>query len=52
MQQWDGAKWEKVSDLIAPATDKVQPLIDAAAKSYAEKNAGWPARSEACDNKS
>ena len=34
------------------ATDKVQPLIDAAAKGYAEKNAGWPARTEACDNKS
>ena len=32
--------------------DKVQPLIDAAAKAYAEKNAGWPARSEPCDNKS
>ena len=34
-----------------PAIDKVQPLIDAAAKAYAEKNAGWPQRTEACDNK-
>jgi hypothetical protein len=42
VQQWDGAKWVKVSDAIASATDKVQPLIDAAAKAYAEKNAGWP----------
>ena len=30
-----------------PDTDAV-----VAAKAYAEKNAGWPARSEACDNKS
>jgi branched-chain amino acid transport system substrate-binding protein len=29
----------------------VQPLLDEAAKAYAEKNAGWPARTEACDNK-
>ena len=28
------------------------PLLDAAAKAYAEKNAGWPARTEPCDNKS
>ena len=52
VQQWDGSKWVKVSDNIAPASDKVQPLIDEAAKAYAEKNAGWPVRSEACDNKS
>ncbi len=52
VQQWDGAKWVKASDPIASASDKVQPLIDAAAKDYAEKNAGWPTRTEACDNKS
>ena len=34
-----------------PRRGKVQPLIDEAAKAYAEKNAGWPARSEPCDNK-
>jgi branched-chain amino acid transport system substrate-binding protein len=51
IQEWDGAHWKKVSDAIAAATDKVQPLIDAAAKSYAEKNAGWPQRSEPCDSK-
>ncbi len=52
VQQWDGAKWVKVSDLIAPATDMVEPLLNEAAKTYAEKNAGWPKRSEPCDNKS
>ena len=52
VQQWDGAKWVRASDAIAPASEKVQPLIDAAAKGYAEKNAGWPVRTEACDNQS
>ena len=41
----------KVSDPITPDSAKVQPLIDEAAKAYAEKNAGWPARTEPCDNK-
>ena len=51
VQQWDGAKWVRVSDLITPNSAKVEPLIDAAAKAYAEKNAGWPARTQPCDNK-
>ena len=38
VQQWDGAKWVKVSDSIAPDSAKVQPLLDEAAKAYAEKN--------------
>ena len=37
MQQWDGTKWVKVSDWIAPMKDKVVPLIDAAAKDYVEQ---------------
>jgi branched-chain amino acid transport system substrate-binding protein len=52
MQQWDGKKFVKISDPIPPMTDKVQPLLDSAAKDYAEKNAGWPKRSEACDKAS
>ncbi len=51
VQQWDGSKWVKVSDLIGPDTAKVQPLLDEAAMTYAQKNAGWPNRSEVCDNK-
>ncbi len=51
VQQWDGAKWVKVSELITPDSAKVQPLLDEAAKAYAEKNAGWPKRDEVCDNK-
>ncbi len=52
VQQFDGTKFVKVSDMIAPLTDKVQPLLDADAKAYAEKNAGWPKRTEVCDVKS
>jgi len=51
VQEWDGAHWRKLGEAIPPAADKVQPLIDAAAKSYAEKNAGWPTRTEPCDAK-
>ena len=52
MQQWDGTKWVKVSDWIAPMKDKVIPLIDKAAADYVKQNAGWPKRTEACDKSS
>jgi branched-chain amino acid transport system substrate-binding protein len=52
MQQWDGAKWVKVSDWIAPMKDKVIPLLDAAAKDYVTKNQPWPKRTEPCDKSS
>ena len=35
-----------------PMKDKVMPLLDAAAKDYVDKNAGWPKRTEACDKSS
>jgi branched-chain amino acid transport system substrate-binding protein len=50
VQEWDGKKFVKVSEPIPPMTDKVGPLLDAAAKDYADKNPGWPKRSERCDN--
>ncbi len=52
VQSWDGDKWVKVSDWIEPLNEKVMPLLDADAKAYAEKNAPWPARTEACDKPS
>jgi branched-chain amino acid transport system substrate-binding protein len=52
MQQWDGTKWVKVSDWIAPMKDKVIPLINSAAEDYVKQNAGWPKRTEACDKSS
>ncbi len=52
MQQWDGKKWVKISDWIAPLKDEVRPLLEAAAKDYVTKNAGWPKRTEPCDKRS
>ncbi len=49
IQQWDGAKWVKITDFIEPMPEKVKPALDEAAREYGEKNAGWPKRSEACD---
>ncbi|HZP75099.1 MAG TPA: ABC transporter substrate-binding protein [Pseudolabrys sp.] len=49
---WDGTKWTKGSDYIQPLRDKVEPLIEAAAKEYAAANAGWPKRTEPCDKSS
>jgi branched-chain amino acid transport system substrate-binding protein len=52
MQEWDGTKWVKVSEPIKPMSDKVGPLLTAAAKEYVDKNSGWPKRTEACDKSS
>lgn len=48
---WDGTKWTQGSDWIEPMKDVVRPMLEASAKDYAEKNAGWPKRTEACDAK-
>jgi len=50
--EWDGTKWTKKSDWIAPIKDKVLPLAETAAKEYATANAGWPKRTEPCDKSS
>ena len=49
MQQWDGSKWIKITDWIAPMKDKVRPLLMDASKEYVEKATGWPKRTESCD---
>lgn len=51
MQQWDGSRWVKASGWLSPMTEKVQPLLDAAAKDYVSKVPAWPARSEPCDGR-
>ncbi len=48
MEQWDGKQWHRVSDLIKPMLDKVEPMLQAAAADYVKKNTGWPKRTEAC----
>jgi branched-chain amino acid transport system substrate-binding protein len=50
--QWDGTKWNKVSDWISPIKEKVNPLIEQASKDYVSANSGWPKRSEPCDKSS
>jgi branched-chain amino acid transport system substrate-binding protein len=52
MQEWDGTKWVKITDPIEPMTDRVKGQLDAAAQDYAQKNTGWPKRTEACDKAS
>jgi len=52
IQQWDGTKWVRISDLIEPMKDKVMPLLQKAATDYVSKNMGWPKRTEACDKSS
>ncbi len=41
MQQWDGSTFVKTSDLIAPMTDIVRPLLVAAADQYVSDKPGW-----------
>jgi branched-chain amino acid transport system substrate-binding protein len=52
VQEFDGEKFVKVSNAIKPTTSEVEPLQQAAAKDYVEKNSGWPQRTEACDKSS
>ena len=52
VQQWDGTKWSRVSDWIAPMTERLRPLLQAAAKDYVSKDPAWPKRTEPCDKSS
>jgi branched-chain amino acid transport system substrate-binding protein len=38
IQQWDGEKWNKVSDWITPMREVVRPQIEQAAAAYAKEN--------------
>ena len=40
-QQWNGSDWEKISDPIAPMSDVVGPLLDAAAAAYVADKPEW-----------
>jgi branched-chain amino acid transport system substrate-binding protein len=52
IMEWDGTNYVKVTAPIEPMTQKVEPLQEAAAKDYTEKNSGWPKRTEPCDKNS
>lgn len=38
IQQWDGKKWNIVSDFISPMREVIRPLIEKSAAAYAKKN--------------
>ncbi len=46
MLEWNGTKFEKVSDLITPDREAIAPLEAEKAKEYAEANAPWPINEE------
>lgn len=52
VSQWDGTKYVKASDWMDPIKDVVRPLIEAEAKDYVSKDAGWPKRAVACEKAS
>lgn len=41
IQQWNGSDWERVSDLIAPMSDVVNPLLEEAADKYVADKPDW-----------
>lgn len=45
--EWDGSKFERVSDLLTPDRAAIEPLEDEEAAKYAEANAPW-ATNEDC----
>jgi len=48
IQQWNGERWEKVSDWFSPMVDKVRPMLEKAAAEYEAANAPWPKREVPC----
>ncbi len=41
IQQWDGADWERVTDLIPPMNETVRPLLEKAAADYISDKPDW-----------
>jgi branched-chain amino acid transport system substrate-binding protein len=52
IQQWDGTRWIRASGWIAPMTERVRPMLQAAAQDYVSKDPAWPKRTEPCDKSS
>ncbi len=46
MVEWDGAKFNKVSELLTADRAAIDPLVETAAKDYAAANAPWPISEE------
>jgi branched-chain amino acid transport system substrate-binding protein len=52
VQQWDGTRWSQVSNRILPMTERLRPLLQAAARDYLSRDPAWPKRTEPCDKSS
>jgi branched-chain amino acid transport system substrate-binding protein len=52
VMEWDGKAWKRLSQDIQPQKAEIRKMLEEAAKAYATSNAGWPARTEACQNAS
>ncbi|MFK7855151.1 MAG: ABC transporter substrate-binding protein [Granulosicoccus sp.] len=46
IQQWNGAAWDKISDLIPPMNDIVRPMLEEAADAYVSDKPDW--QSQTC----
>lgn len=45
IQQWNGADWEKITDLIPPMNDVVRPMLEEAADTYVSDKPEWQTQS-------
>ncbi len=45
IQQWDGSKWNKVTEPIEPMADIVRPLLEEAAQNYVSDKPDWKTQS-------
>lgn len=52
VMEWNGRGWQRLSQDITPDRAMVRPLLEQAARDFATSNAGWPQRTEACQNAS
>ncbi len=52
VMEWDGRAWKRLSQDITPDKAMVRPMLEQAAREFATSNAGWPQRTEACQNAS
>jgi branched-chain amino acid transport system substrate-binding protein len=52
VQQWTGTRWVRASGWIGPMTERLRPLLQAAAQDYVSRDPAWPKRTEPCDKSS
>ena len=45
-------RWVRASGWIPPMTERLRPLLEAAAQDYVSRDPAWPKRTEPCDKSS